>query len=887
MSADPKASRRERLRDGTAGAAPGTRGWSPTTRGWITVVVATIGVLAAFFTLFGAFAVVPRSTSGSSRTSTAKHQRPSRVPEEQPVGGAPSATNTDRPSCTATTRAGPSRLSSSGGAVWAWNGTPDIWRGRSAMCAGASYRAGTPSERAGDCAEGTRGRSEAGGGDEHLAAWALGWVAVAVQMAAIVLAGRGVQRRLVPSWRGAPAVMAASASGLGVLVSTSLVLGSAGLFRRWPLVVALVAVAWCADPGRSPFRAHPADAGTGAPGTAGPAGGEDEDGDPRGSATDARDPGYAEGQWSRLAAVATVAVLAASWLARVAAVYRRGSSDGDSLMYHLPFAARFVQTGWTTGTDPIGPDAWVAFYPATVELLQATLMLPWRSDALVPLMNLGWLALALLAGWCLGATVGRPSLGLVMAAPVAALPVMIVTQAGTARVDMAAVALTLTSVSLLFQRPRTTRSCALAGLALGLAVGSKMAVLPLAGALVVAVAAVLWRRGAAHQAWAWGTATVAAGSYWYVRNWVVAGSPVPAVDLRVGGVGFAPLPADRLAALAGTSIVDRMKEPGFYHAVGLPVVREVTGSLPLTAALVVAAAAPIVWLARRRPVGLPHAVAAAAVMGGVAYLVAPNGAPWPTPTGDELSFAAVITLLNVRYVLPCLAVLLFLVPLATRTGGRWRGTGEAGAVLATLWMAWVATRKFPFDAEWPVTRRDVLVAVALVAAGLATYVASRRLVPDRPHQGRTAAGSALALSAATVLGALVATGSVAAGWSGLDRYETSPPGLTALWRASEASGAERIALVSGWLQYPHMAPDLSTEVEYIGLPRNRGLSQPPRNCAELTGALRLRHYDAVVVQRVLFEGPGTGETWDHVSCVMRMDGTRLVIRNNDGAVFLL
>ena len=90
-----------------------------------------------------------------------------------------------------------------------------------------------------------------------------------------------------------------------------------------------------------------------------------------------------------------MAVLAAAWIDRVIAVYRRGLTDGDSFMYHLPFAARFVQRGWTTGTAPIGTDAWVAFYPANVELVQAWTMLPFDRDVVVPLMNLAWLALAL------------------------------------------------------------------------------------------------------------------------------------------------------------------------------------------------------------------------------------------------------------------------------------------------------------------------------------------------------------------------------------------------------------------------------------------------------------------------------------------------------------
>jgi hypothetical protein len=109
---------------------------------------------------------------------------------------------------------------------------------------------------------------------------------------------------------------------------------------------------------------------------------------------------------ARLATLVVVCIVAANWLERVVAVYRRGLTDGDSMMYHLVFAARYVQSGSTTATDPVGPDAWLAFYPANVELMQAASILPFGTDVVIPLMNLGWLALALLASWCIGAEVG-------------------------------------------------------------------------------------------------------------------------------------------------------------------------------------------------------------------------------------------------------------------------------------------------------------------------------------------------------------------------------------------------------------------------------------------------------------------------------------------------
>lgn len=110
---------------------------------------------------------------------------------------------------------------------------------------------------------------------------------------------------------------------------------------------------------------------------------------------------------------------------------------------------------------------------------------------------------------------------------------------------------------------------------------------------------------------AWCGAAVLAPLYWFARNWAVAGSPVPAIDLTVGPVGFASLPDHRRALLEDSSIVANLDLPGFWGNVARPVVEGVTGSTVAT--LVVLVAAAIVLVMVQRPLGVRHAVVASAL----------------------------------------------------------------------------------------------------------------------------------------------------------------------------------------------------------------------------------------------------------------------------------
>jgi hypothetical protein len=65
-----------------------------------------------------------------------------------------------------------------------------------------------------------------------------------------------------------------------------------------------------------------------------------------------------------------------------------------------------VQQGSIAHLHYLDSDPVTVFYPASSELLHAVGMVVMGSDVLSTVMNLGWLALALLAAWCLGRCFG-------------------------------------------------------------------------------------------------------------------------------------------------------------------------------------------------------------------------------------------------------------------------------------------------------------------------------------------------------------------------------------------------------------------------------------------------------------------------------------------------
>lgn len=686
--------------------------------------------------------------------------------------------------------------------------------------------------------------------------WLIGYTVTALELVALGVAARGLRWRLLPHWDGPWAVLASTILGLSLVVSLSLALGLVGLFRSGALLVLAIAVAVAI----STWNRRAAGVPPVPPETVRERG-------RRGVRT------FGSPTLGAAGAAIAIAVVSCTWVARVVSVYRTGSTDGDSLMYHLPFAARFVQTGSVTGIPHITPAPWVAVYPANVELLQAVAMLPFRHQVLVPVLNLGWLALVLLAGWCLGDLVSRGPLGAAMAAVVMAVPLMPATQSGTARVDTATVALVLAGVAIVLREPAGRKACLLAGLAVGLALGAKLATLPVAGTLLLSVGAVLWRRHGRSHAGIWVGGAVATGSFWYVRNWVATGSPVPFLNTQLAGVGPEGFPPSWLAPLEGTSILHFAGSPHFVSYTMRVAIGEVLGSLALAIALAVVAAATPILVAMRRPVGIVHAAVASALVGCIAYVVGPNGAPvhW----GPLSSLAVTIVAVNTRYVLSSLALLLCLLPFALRD--RVRKVDAVATWALAAYVSFLGLRRV-VEGEWRVHAGDAWIAAA-ISASLGIGLLGTQWLRSRfaPRLRPVTVGLAWVVSATLVLTAFVMhTNGV-----GLRRYSGAPPDAVTLWSAAVHAGNRHIALLGDWVEYPLFGPRMENTVEYLGRPAGHGISRTPRTCAQLRRALQRGRYDAVVVQRGIF---GTSPIAQWEDWIHRVPGGRTVVENSQGLV---
>ena len=88
-------------------------------------------------------------------------------------------------------------------------------------------------------------------------------------------------------------------------------------------------------------------------------------------------------------AVLACAALAAAWMVPTLGTLAAGMDRADSLWYHMPLAARFVQTGDLGDIYFFDPIFLASFYPANSEVVHAVPILFSDRDSVSPLLNLG------------------------------------------------------------------------------------------------------------------------------------------------------------------------------------------------------------------------------------------------------------------------------------------------------------------------------------------------------------------------------------------------------------------------------------------------------------------------------------------------------------------
>ncbi|MGH2980863.1 MAG: hypothetical protein ACRDKV_02315 [Solirubrobacterales bacterium] len=650
-----------------------------------------------------------------------------------------------------------------------------------------------------------------------------GYLAGAAELA-IVLGSLGfaamrLRARLLPDWGGAPARLAEAVLGIAMLVWVGQALGVVGLLHEGSLVAACACLGAASLLLRRPERR----------GEAPPAG--------------TLEP------LAALVALGVVVVLFAHWGLQTKVALNNGVGNFDSLWYHLPFAAEIAQSGSVTGfhhTDTVFLN-W--FYPQNSELIGAIGMMVTDRDTLSLFVNLAWLALTLLAAWCIGRPWGRGPHSVAAVALVLEAHTLIVREPGSGKNDVVAAALVLAAVALLVNawaaqrgRSRATRNgergtwslagidpmaLAIAGLAAGLAVGTKYTVLATVAALTVAVVLLAGAGARLRTAAIWILPLLAGGAFWYLRNLVAVGNPLPQVQ-ELGPLTL-PGPERLQTARPDFPIVHYATDTGVWSEYFGPGLEEAFGVLwPLVLAAAVAGA---VLAIARRGMSLLQLLGATALFGLAAYLVTPLSA-----AGEE--GAPVAFAINVRFAIPALLIGLALLPL-----GRWLGGRRAGwALLAGLLAVLVLTNETDAVLRQPERAFGALVALLAVAVPAALLYLYRREVLGPASLG--AAFAALALLVAAI-GYPVQRDYLDSRWRDFDPEQH----LDSAYRWAAGVRDARIGLAGttvGLLGYGFYGKDLSNRVSYLGEKGPQGAFNAIPTCEAFRRAVNAAELDYLV-----------------------------------------
>jgi hypothetical protein len=643
----------------------------------------------------------------------------------------------------------------------------------------------------------------------------LGAAQLAVLAAGFGLAAYWLRARLLPGWRGAPARLVEVIVAVALVTVVSEVLGTFGLLYAGALLVSAVLVALAA-------RYVPTASGGGQTARGGEL-----------------------GLWAALVAIAVIAIVVFDWAVTTKHALDTGIFNFDSLWYHMPFSASIFQSHSTTGMDHVETVFVNWFYPQNSELLHAVGMLMTGRDTLSLFINFGWLAVAFLAAYCVGRPYGRGIPAVIAAAILAGCHTLVVREPGAAKNDLMAAALLLAGIAILIEawnaQPEDRRALygwplAAAGLAAGLAAGTKVTVLALAGALSIAVLVLApvgkrWKAAG----W-WFVPALIGGGYWYLRNLIVAGNPIPQVT-KLGPITL-PHPDRLQEGRPNFAITHYATDTGVWHHYFSPGLHSAFGALwPLVLVGAVAACLLAIFAGRDK---LLRWLGGVALFGLVAYLFTPLGAAGAE--GEPVGFA-----INVRFVIPALLAALVLVPLPRFLDAPKRQWG----LIAVLTVVYLVTDR-PDHALHDKARVFALAfVIVFVFVPTLVWLARRDGLPTRAMAGGVAA---------------LAVASIGLGYPVERHYlnhrfanvsaETSVPGmgLDKAYAWTRGIHDSRIGLVgttAGFAGYGFYGPDISNHVLYLGEKGPHGAYNAIPTCEAFRTAVNDAELDYLVTSPFL------------------------------------
>jgi hypothetical protein len=626
------------------------------------------------------------------------------------------------------------------------------------------------------------------------------------------LGASSVRARLLPRFEGAPAGLATAVLALALLVWVAELLGTVSLFKPGAYLVG-VAVAgsgiWALGRGACrrggvPSLSFALLRRPGSQRVEGQAFGSEASGRRKTPHPDAtRGRGV---DWLTLIALGIAIVATIHFAGGVRLRLSTGMTGFDSTWYHGPFAAGFFQSGNTMDLHFIAPQFLAWFYPANGEIFHAVGMLAFGRDLLSPLLNLGWFVGCLVACWCIGRPYRVGPWSLVLGAIALSVPAL-ADQAGEARNDVVGIFFLLAAVAVALnawavreegERGLPTAALLVVGLAAGLAAGTKLNFLLPAGVLVAGLVAIAPQGGRWRALASAGLAALAGGGYWYLRNLVHTGNPLPWVQ-DLGPISL-PAPEQALGGREAHSVLGYLTDGTVWSDWLLPGLH--SGFWIVWPLLGVAALTGLLLCLGRRATPLLRVAGLVGLATALAWLLAPTSASGPDgmPRGFES---------GLRYLAPALVLGFALLP-----------------------------------ATPPL--RDLLARFG-VRQSFGSHSATKdcRTQSGRPVGRLTAALAAFGLLVAIAIGYPVQRHYLQSRYS--DPTFTTP-GLDAAFKWASGISDSRIATTST-RQYPLFGTDLSNQVDFIGLERPHGGFEAPATCPAWRRQLNAGHYDYVVTTR--------------------------------------
>jgi hypothetical protein len=662
-----------------------------------------------------------------------------------------------------------------------------------------------------------------------------GCFAVIGIVSAVGLGGYWLRRWIVPEFSGALARLADATIAVALLVVSLEVLGTLSLLRLGWIVLGCIAAGLLAA--LIGWRRAP---------------------------REAREVAAPRVQMlALLVAVGVASFTVAEWTFPSQLSLDFGMFGGDTTWYHMPFAARIAQEHSTVHlhfTDPLRLAAW--FYPQSSELIHGSAIVLFKTDWLSPLINLVWLAIALVAAWCVGRPYKVGPATLVAAALVLDSGVMIETQPGEGRNDIMGLAFLLAFVAFLInghqRRAPTAGAVAdtperdaplldkgplvLAGIAGGLAASVKLTFLVPVAALALGVVAFSGPGRRLTTTWVLGLSGLVVGGYWYLRAAIkTGGNPIPQI-------GWGPLHLPRpdqmpLDPRPRFAVAHYLTQPTIYRRWFFPQLENAFGPLwPLILIIAVAAAVFVVVRSRNR---ILQVVAAAALVTAVVYIFTPL-----TAAGQEGSPTGFFT--NTRYLVPGLVLAMALLPTARPLRAPDKRAWQTLVFLTVVYAITVVTTPHWYRQYIAGTVFLTLVLV-WAPAGLG-LLRSRRQVT----RGLVAAAAGALLLLTVVLGRAQEVQYYKQHYTRVTPF-LQEGGPQKAYSFARRQHDKRIGIAgSGEIffgQYGYFGVNLDNYVQYIGVPGPDGQYRLATTCRQFRRRVNAGNYDYLIVSQYTQDSP--------------------------------